>query len=144
MTFWLLALGIAVALVACGASPDGPGASDASSTEPSPSLRASLRPSDVSPSPRSRGGDELSGTLGADSVEGGCAYLESDGQRYEVIYPEGWTITAAPLELRDPSGALVAGAGDVVRVRGAEASDMASICQIGPIFRATEVVSVDR
>jgi hypothetical protein len=32
-----------------------------------------------------------------------------------------------------------ASAGDIVTVRGREATDMVSICQIGPIFEATEV-----
>ena len=89
-------------------------------------------------------GDELTGFLGTDSIEGGCPYLEAaDGTRYEVIYPTGWDIDRASGALRDPTGAVVAGPGAVVTVRGEEASDMVSICQIGPIFEATEVVSVE-
>ena len=57
----------------------------------------------------------------------------------EVIYPAGWTQRKAPLELVAPDGQVVAGAGDEVTVRGFEA-DMVSICQIGPIIQATEVV----
>lgn len=88
-------------------------------------------------------GDELTGFLGTDSIEGGCPYLETaDGTRYEVIYPTGWDIDRASGALSDPTGAVVAGPGDVVTVRGEEASEMVSICQIGPIFQATEVVSV--
>jgi hypothetical protein len=75
-------------------------------------------------------------------VEGGCAYLEAaDGTRYEVLYPDGWTLQVSPLELIGPDGAVHARAGDPVTLRGEIATDMASICQIGPIFRATEVVS---
>jgi hypothetical protein len=78
--------------------------------------------------------------LGSDAIEGGCAYLQApDGGKYEVIYPDGWELRLAPLELVAPDGTVVARAGDEVTVRGAEA-DMASICQIGPIIRATEVV----
>ena len=108
-------------------------------TEPdsSPSFRlSSPKPS----APSSLGGDELTGALGFDEIEGGCAFLEVNGTRYEVIYPDGWQLQRNPLQLFSPSGEVVAGAGDQVTVRGEEATDMASICQIGPIFRASEVV----
>jgi hypothetical protein len=86
-------------------------------------------------------GDLLTGVLGADSTEG-CAYLETgDGTRYEVIYPEGWTLEDSGPTLTDPDGSVVARGGDEVTVRGNPAEDMASTCQVGPIFRATEVVS---
>jgi hypothetical protein len=85
---------------------------------------------------------ELAGRLGSDSVEGGCAYLEAaDGTRYQVVYPDGWTLEPAPVQLIGPDGAVHARVGDIVTVRGAVADDMASICQIGPIFQATDVVS---
>jgi hypothetical protein len=86
-------------------------------------------------------GELLTGVLGADSTEG-CAYLETeDGTRYEVIYPDGWTLDRAGPTLTDPDGSVVARGGDEVAVRGSLADDMASTCQVGPIFRATEVVS---
>ena len=133
---------LAFALAACAA----PGSStdptpEASSVEPTP--RASLRPSSIqpSPSPAEGGGEELTGVLGADSVEGGCAYLQApDRTRYEVLYPDGWELSLSPLQLTSPEGEVVARGGDEVTVRGALAGDRASICQIGPIFRATEVV----
>jgi hypothetical protein len=82
----------------------------------------------------------LTGLLGADTVEGGCGYLEArDGTRYEVLWPDGWELQLEPLELHDPDGTVVATAGDEVTVRGEEATDMGSFCQIGPIFEATEV-----
>ena len=109
------------------------------SSEPTPT--PSLRPSSVQPSRAPSGADdELTGVLGADSIEGGCGYLQaSDGTRYEVIYPDGWRLQLSPLQLTSPEGEVVARGGDEVTVRGAEANDMASICQIGPIFRATAV-----
>lgn len=102
----------------------------------------SVRPTTPEPStPTGVGGSELMGTLGFDDIEGGCAYLEAHGTRYEVLYPDGWQLQGRPLQLISPEGEAVAGEGDQVTVRGAEATDMASICQIGPIFRATEVVA---
>ncbi len=81
----------------------------------------------------------VTGRLGFDDIEGGCSFLEtSEGTRYEVVYPDGWTLDRARAELRGAGGRL-AHAGDVVTVRGAVATDRSSICQIGPIFVATEV-----
>ena len=99
----------------------------------------------VSPSQQASGkGGLLVGRLGISEVEGGCPYLEAaDGTRYEVIYPTGWQLDRAAVQLRDPDGTLVAADGDLVTIRGEVATDMVSTCQIGPIFEATEVVSVD-
>lgn len=101
-----------------------------------------MQPSSIQPTREPEGGgDELVGVLGADAVEGGCGYLQApDGTRYEVVYPEGWDLQLSPLQLTAPDGEVVARGGDEVTVLGAEATDMASTCQIGPIFRATEVV----
>jgi hypothetical protein len=127
-----------LAIAGCAA----PG-TDASPTASLPSVAASPSEATTSDSPAPRG-DELTGLLGADSIEGGCTYLETlDGTRYEVIYPEGWTIDRSSATLRDPSGEVIASGGDVVTVRGREATDMASFCMIGPIFQASEVVSVE-
>ena len=129
-------LSLLLALAGCAASGD--------QTTPTPSIPLVT----ASPSRAAAGdvphADELTGFLGTDSIEGGCTYLEAnDGTRYEVIYPPGWTIDRSSATLRDPSGAVIATAGDVVTVRGHEATDMASICMIGPMFQATEVVSVE-
>ena len=84
-------------------------------------------------------GASLSGRFGFDDIEGGCAFVETDdGTRYEVIYPDGWTLDRASGELRSDDGA-VAMPGDAVTVHGAVATDRSSICQIGPIFVASEV-----
>lgn len=85
----------------------------------------------------------LIGTFGADAVEGGCAYLETGrGLRYEVLYPAGWRLRRSPVRLVDPDGEVAARGGEIVVVRGSEARDMVSTCQVGPIFRALEVVSI--
>ena len=83
---------------------------------------------------------DYSGTLSMDAIEGGCAYLQAaDGDKLQVIYPEGWQLEKNPLQLIAPDGSIHAKAGDVVSIKGSEA-DMASICQIGPIIQATEVL----
>ena len=46
----------------------------------------------------------------------------------------------APAAVVSPSGEVVAKAGDVITVHGDEA-DMMSICQIGPIIQATDIVA---
>ncbi len=118
-----------------GSSGSGSGGGASSGSTPSPSLElASQQPSKSGPA------GTYTGMLGSDAIEGGCAYLQApDGRKYEVLYPDGWTLRKAPLELAAPDGQVVARAGEEVTVRGTEA-DMASICQIGPIIQATEVV----
>ena len=135
-------------LTACSAAP-GP-----SAPAPSEGPLTSQRPSDpaasqslelASPQPSkstAAGGRVYTGTLGSDAIEGGCVYLQTaDGTRLEVIYPDGWTVRRAPAALVDPRGTVVAGPGDQVTIRGDEANDMMSICQLGPIIRATEVMT---
>jgi hypothetical protein len=81
----------------------------------------------------------LTGVLGFDDIEGGCSYLETaNGSRYEVIYPDAWTLDLVRAELRGPGGQLAC-AGEPVTVRGALATDRSSTSQIGPIFAATDV-----
>jgi hypothetical protein len=130
---------VVIAIVAGCAAPQRPQSTsqEPMSSSPQPSPRPSLEPGSEQPAPA---GESLAGVLGADSVEGGCSYLQAeDGTRYEVIYPDGWRVQLRPLQLLDAEGAVVAEGGDEVTVRGSAADDMASICQIGPIFQATEV-----
>ena len=86
---------------------------------------------------------DLSGTFTGDPrLEGGCAWVEGpDGDRYEVVWPQGFEVRWDPLELRGPDGDLVAADGDEVRVLGRIADDLASICMVGPILEADEVES---
>lgn len=118
------------------AASSGGGSSGAGGSSPSPSLElASQKPSMV-------GADATySGVLGADSIEGGCSYLQTaDGKRYELIPPDGWQLDKGSAQLTGPDGALVARAGDTITVKGHEA-DMVSICQIGPIIQAVEITA---
>jgi hypothetical protein len=141
-----LSLLCAVTLAACAA----PGIDATRSPTPE---RGSMEPREPSSRPtfdlvsrqpsRAPAGDgtTISGLLGADAIEGGCGYLQApNGTRYQVIYPDGWDLQLNPLQLTSPEGEIVARGGDEVTVRGDETSEMASICQIGPMFRAIEVV----
>lgn len=133
----LAAIVLALFVASCAGGDTLESAGETTPMTESPAARESLTLASKQPVPAS---DELSGRLGADAVEGGCAYLEStDGTRYEVVYPRGWRVRLSPLAVIDPDGEVFATAGDEITVRGDIADDMASICQIGPIFRVTEV-----
>lgn len=84
---------------------------------------------------------DITGTFtGDESLEGGCAWVEvRDGERYEVIWPEGYTVEWGPLRLIGPDGDEVAGDGDEVTLQGDIARDMASFCMVGTMFEATAV-----
>lgn len=84
----------------------------------------------------------ITGQLAGDAqLEGGCVWLEADDARYEVLWPQGWESNADPVELRNPEGDVVAREGDTLRVTGAEATDVATTCQVGTIFQASAVES---
>lgn len=142
---WLLLL-TTVACAADGGRDGSPTASPSATDKPTPAdtPRATRSPTPAPTASDPVAGDRLTGTLGAESIEGGCPYLEdADGTRWEVIYPQGWRVTAEPTELTDPDGEVVARAGDTVTVTGEEARDMGSFCQIGPIFEASRVVTIE-
>ncbi len=81
----------------------------------------------------------VTGTLTFDDIEGGCTFLATEGgTRYEVIYPDGWILDRTRAELRGPGGEWARG-GDAVTVRGTVVTERSSICQVGPIFVATDV-----
>jgi hypothetical protein len=128
-------------VVLSGCAAGGGGATSSPSNRPTPS------PSDDFLSPAPSQPDKqatVTGTFGSDTIEGGCAYLKAaDGTRYQVLYPDGWTLERNPFRLIGPDGKVAASGGETISVRGSIADDMASTCMIGPIFRATEVVSVD-
>jgi hypothetical protein len=81
----------------------------------------------------------ITGVLAFDDIEGGCAFVQAaDGSRYEVIYPDGWTLDRSSGELGADDG-RVARVGDAITIRGSTAAGRSSICQIGPIIVASEV-----
>jgi hypothetical protein len=84
----------------------------------------------------------ITGALGGNAqLEGGCVWVETDDGRYEVLWPQGWQADADPVELRNPDGDVIAREGDEVRVTGAEATDVATTCQVGTVFEAKAVKS---
>ncbi len=141
MTRTLVAALLCLLLAACTGAASGP------SDFPNPSAPTSLLPSPTSssqsPTPRAStpaGGDELVGTLGYDGIEGGCPYVEAaDGTRYQVQYPDGYSIDPSSGDLIGPDGSVVAPLGSELALRGVVRGDVGSICQIGPIFEAFEV-----
>lgn len=142
MAFRRLATLSLLLLAACASPGTAPSTEPAETERPTP--EPSLTLSSNQPTQRQSPGPgemTITGQLGFDSIEGGCPYLETDdGTRYEVLWPDGWTLDGQG-DLIDPSGDPAADVGDEVTVRGRVADDMASICQIGPIFRATDVIA---
>ena len=85
-------------------------------------------------------GELRDGVLAGDpELAGGCAWLDTGSERLEIIWPEGYRATGDPIELRDPTGAVVATAGDRLRVRGGPADDVVSACQVGQTWRVEDV-----
>jgi hypothetical protein len=130
-------LGFVMAGCSGGSGASGPsGSAEPPANGASPSLQLA--------SPRGSGSGAIQtyvGVLGSDSIEGGCTYLQtSDGQKYEVIPPDGWQLQKSPAAFVAPDGQVVARVGEIVTVRGNEA-DMMSICQLGPIIKAIEITA---
>jgi hypothetical protein len=118
-----------------GSGGESPSGGSPSAAAPTPSLEL------ASPKSPAAGGNTYTGVLRSDAIEGGCAYLlAADGQKYEIIPPDGWELQKAPAAVVSPDGQVVAKAGDVITVHGDQA-DMMSICQIGPIIQATDIVA---
>ena len=117
--------------------------------EPEPTEDADDEEPEMSPSPEAEDGHtprpgsdmEITGVLGGDpSLEGGCVWVDADdGNRYEVMWPDGYEADRETGELQDADGELVASGGDEVTVAGQVAEDMMSICQVGIIFQAESV-----
>ena len=138
-----LVLALGVVMAGCSSSGGGTGGSGGSSASAGGASAAAPSASLELASPKSpaAGGNTYTGVLRSDAIEGGCAYLlAADGQKYEIIPPDGWQLQKAPAAVVSPSGEVVAKAGDVITVHGDEA-DMMSICQIGPIIQATDIVA---
>lgn len=83
------------------------------------------------------------GTLGVENLEGGCIYLEVDGQKYELLAgPDAaLAMDAGNGVVADAEGNVIAQAGDTITVEGALDPGIATFCQIGPVLMATSVAA---
>jgi hypothetical protein len=134
---------VLVALTGCASTP-GSSSSSAGPGSSTPAESGSPVPSGDLPA---SGDADLVGTLGGDpTLEGGCAWLTDDaGQQWEVLWPAGYAIQFRgehTLLVRDGQDS-VAMTGDRIGVDGAEATGMASICQVGRLFEASDLVFVE-
>jgi hypothetical protein len=138
----LLPLAAVLILAACSASSGASAPPSRAPSEDAPSAAVpTARPSKSLTVASGGVTADYSGVLSMDAIEGGCAYLQgANGTKYQVIYPEGWQLKKSPLELIAPDGSVHSKGGDRVSILGSESNEMASICQIGPIIQATEVL----
>ena len=146
LAIWMVAL----LLTACaGTGPGDPpaagGQAGGEATGEATDARPSVDPSELRQQARGLKGQKghrprtLTGRLGRDeTLEGGCAWLEAEGQRWQIVYPRDYRLDLASGALFGPDG-KIADNGDTVTVQGAAAPDMATTCQVGPVFRATSV-----
>ena len=123
----------AVLLSACGGDPGGGNAEPSEPAAP----RSELAPPDQAR--HGRATKSISGTFGGSAqLEGGCAWVEDGGTRWEVQWPDGYSVSFEPLTLKGPDGP-VAEEGAILTVTGRPQLDAVTICQVGPLWRATEV-----
>lgn len=75
---------------------------------------------------------ELDGILGGNVdhlLQTGCVWLQSGGQRYELIGDGGWRIRIdPPIRVEDASGRVVARAEDPLRIRGGVSEALGTNC----------------
>jgi hypothetical protein len=137
-------LGLIAALLLGACAAGGAPSVQSASPAATPSVQPSETPTQAATVtlPPAEGGETVTGTLGYDGIEGGCPYVEADdGTRYEVQYPDGYAIDRSNGDLIGPGGEVVVPLGGELELRGAVQTDLGSICQLGPIFRAVEVTA---
>lgn len=77
--------------------------------------------------------ESLSAETDLDGIFGGnvaqeCNWIESNGQRYELIVSGEWVIRAVPLSVQTGDGRIVARVGDRIRVSGRLSAALGSEC----------------
>lgn len=68
------------------------------------------------------------GTFGGRTEEPACVWIESGGERYELVGSAEWRIRLAPVSVQSQDGQIVARIGDPIRVRGRLAATLGSGC----------------
>ena len=133
-----LAVLAVVLLAACGGDPGSPTSRPSEPTAPASEVTAPDQPGGT-------GAKSITGTLGGNAqLEGGCAWVTDGRTKWEVEWPAGYTVSFDPLTLNGPDGKKVAGEGDTITVKGRAQTDAMTICQVGPLWRATEVTAQGR
>jgi hypothetical protein len=131
----VLAVLAIVALPACGASGGGDSAQSSAPIPPGGEVPASDQ------APHGKDGKSITGTFGGSAqLEGGCAWVKDGATKWEVEWPAGYSVTFDPLTLKGPKG-KVAAEGDTLTLQGTPQRDAMTICQVGPLFKATDVVA---
>ncbi|WP_370323753.1 hypothetical protein [Euzebya sp.] len=151
-----LAVLCSAALLTACADADGGGADQVTETPSGGAIPSTpppaATPSEVrSPGPSASEGLEVAGDvsfpvtgeLGLAEVEGGCAYIEVDGQRYELIAdPDAdLAVDGGNAVVASGDGEVIARAGDQITVDGSIDDGIATFCQIGPVIVASEVTA---
>lgn len=110
--------------------------------EQDPTVAAPVNPTSQATVAAPTSASSITGTLGGDAeLEGGCAWISTPTERFEVLYPPGYSVQFEPLLLVGADGEVVAEEGDTLTIEGSRETGSASICQVGPIWRATTVVA---
>lgn len=83
-------------------------------------------------------GDTITGTLGGDAeLEGGCVWVDDGAVKWQVQWPDGYTVSTDPVAVTAPDVDIAEG--DTVTVTGSEQTDVMTTCQVGPVWLATSV-----
>ncbi len=83
------------------------------------------------------------GTLGLSEVEGGCVFVEIDGDRYELLADTGADVAVDPANgvIADAAGEVIARAGEEITVDGTVDPGIVTFCQIGPVLVADSITA---
>lgn len=115
-----------VTVTACGGADDtGPAAGAGTAATPAPPTSA----------------EQFAGTIGGDpTLEGGCVWLDTGTQRYELQLPDGFTVDREAVTISGPDGITFA-EGDRVTAVGDVVDDMMTVCQVGPVLQVADISS---
>lgn len=84
-------------------------------------------------------GEQFEGTIGGDpTLEGGCVWLDTGAERYELQLPEGFTVDREAITISGPDEIAFA-EGDEVTIVGDVVEDMMTVCQVGPVLDVADI-----
>ena len=124
VTHLALLLCLLLVLTACGGADSTDAAADATED-------ATLAPTTSAA--------QFEGVIGGDpTLEGGCVWLDTGDERYELQLPEGFTVDREAIAISGPDGTAFA-EGDEVTVVGDVVEDMMTVCQVGPVLDVADI-----